>query len=116
MLAYAVGAIAAAAVTWEIIDTLMWVIVVTAVTAPAIAVTAAVVIARRMNRPVQLTQYRPAPALGYSPPLTEIEARLRAAEIDARAALLAARLLAHTDRPQSLSGQHSPPMEVSPDD
>ena len=114
-LAAAVGSIAAVVVAgiaaWEILTALLWVIVAVIAAAVVIGIPAAVIIARRMNRPV----YRPQPVYRsrHAEPVTagpsrrELEDRLRAAEIDARAAVLAVSVLAQHTRPLPLSVSYS---------
>jgi hypothetical protein len=102
-----IGAVALAAVAaWEILTALLWVILV--ITAAAvIAVSTAIVIGRRTTAPAQLGQLRPAAAISSAPPRAELEARLREAEINARAALLTAGIIAQQKRLVPFSGPHS---------
>jgi hypothetical protein len=107
--AVAIAVIAYAA--WEILVALVWVIVAVIAAAVVIGIPALVVIARRMNRPV----YRPQPVyrarsaehVTAGPSFRELEDRLRAAEIEARAAVLAASILAQHTRPLPLSVSYS---------
>jgi len=101
-----IAAVALAAAAWEILTALLWIIlVITAAT--VIALTTAAVIARRMNQPVHITPARPAPAITAGPPRRDLENRLRAAEINATAAIMAAQILAQHARPLPLSGFYS---------
>lgn len=126
----ALAAVAAAAVAYEVIAALLWAIVATVAAVLVIATVAAVVIARRMNAPVpQLTRYRipAAPYLEHSLPAgpgigaapagasyAELEARLRDAEINARAAVLAAGIIAQQTRPLPVSGPYTSTERVIP--
>jgi hypothetical protein len=113
----AIGTLAAVAVmayaAWEILAALIWVIAAVIAAAVVIGIPVLVVIARRMNRPVYRPQpqpvyrARPAVPIAAGPSLRELEDRLRAAEIEARAAVLAASILAQQARPLPLSVSYS---------
>jgi hypothetical protein len=112
--ALAAVVVAAAAATWEILTALLWVIL-TVGAAAAIAVSTAIVISRRTTAaPIHLSQPRPVATLTASPVHAELEARLRAAEINAQAAILAAHIIAQQTRPQPLSSYHANDREAIP--
>jgi len=101
----------AAYAAYEIVTALFWVIVAVIAAAVIIGIPALVVIARRTNRPVYRPQpvypSRPAEPVTAGPSRHELEDRLRAAEIDARAAVLAVSILAQQGRPLPLNVSYS---------
>jgi hypothetical protein len=110
-IAAAIAIAVTAYAAWQIITALIWVIVAVFAAAVIIGIPALVMIARRMNRPIYRPQpvyhSRPATPIAAGPARRELEDRLRAAEIDARAAVLAASILAQHARPLPLNGSYS---------
>jgi hypothetical protein len=103
-----IGAAAAAVVAAvEFIESVLWAIAAVMFTAVPVIIVAAVLTARRMNRPV----YRPQPAAAIptaaGPSRRELEDRLQRAEINASAAMLAVSILAQQPRPLPLSVSYS---------